>query len=322
MMAVSACWGSMTNTMHCESTGSGFLIVLNTDTGDLIADIPLGKGWPGRTAFTADGTSLIYTTHERKVAMWNLSTGTPGLTLYDRAGTKAVRYPDVAASPDGHSYAAVIDSTLYVWDTAGEILFQAPESQMRASAGLAYSADGSRLIVFAPNSAGVDVYSTSDWTLVRRVSMDKIEDAAISPDGLVMAGVSESSDSVILWNIKNGEQLAEIVPDHRIQTMTFNPKGDLLILIGLGNLDGPDDYSIIGSLYETQTWSKLDNLYSFTSDGEVRFSRDGSHMTIGGYEFDSIWGMPDAQLISGFDVVKRFQDRSKRRRLRNSCIII
>ena len=74
MMAVSACWGSMTNTMHCDSTGSGFLIVLNTDTGELIADIPLGVGWPGRTAFTADGTSLIYTTHERKVAMWNLST--------------------------------------------------------------------------------------------------------------------------------------------------------------------------------------------------------------------------------------------------------
>ena len=101
--------------------------------------------------------------------------------------------------------------------------------------------------------------------------MDKIEAAAISPDGLVLAGVSENRDSVIVWNIESGEQLAEIVPDHRIQTITFNPRGDLLILIGLGNLDGPDDYSIIGSLYETQTWSKLDNLYSFTSDGEVRF---------------------------------------------------
>jgi hypothetical protein len=75
----------------------------------------------------------------------------------------------------------------------------------------------------------------------------------------------------------------------------------------LGNLDGPDDYSIIGSLYETQTWSKLDNLYSFTSDGEVRFSRDGTRMLIGGYEFDSIWGMPDAKLLSGFEVVKQFQ---------------
>ena len=30
-------------------------------------------------------------------------------------------------------------------------------------------------------------------------------------------------------------------------------------------------------------------------------------MLIGGYEFDSIWGMPDAKLLSGFDVVKQFQ---------------
>ena len=89
--------------------------------------------------------------------------------------------------------------------------------------------------------------------------------------------------------------------------MTFNPKGDLLILIGSNNLDQPDDYSTIGSLYDTQTWTKLDNLYSFSTMVNFRFSRDGRRLAVVGYGFDSIWGMPDAQLISGFEVVKQFQ---------------
>lgn len=307
MIAVSACWGSINNVLQCETTGSGFLVVLDSSTGDLISEVPLGKGWPGRTVFTADGTSLIYTTQERKVAMWNLSTGTPGLTLYEKEGPRSTRYPDVAVSPDGYSYAAVVETSLFVWDTAGKLLFESPASQARFYAALSYSADGSRLIAFAPDRAGVDVYETSDWTLVRRIPLDEVENAAISPDGLVLAGINPLRDKVIVWNINSGEQLAELVPDHRVETITFNPKGDLLIIIGSNNLDQPDDYSTIGTLYDTQTWAKLDNLYTFTTDGEIRFSRDGRHMAVVGYGFDSIWGMPDAQLISGFEVVKQFQ---------------
>ena len=80
--------------------------------------------------------------------------------------------------------------SLFVWDTAGKLLFQTPASQARWNAALSYSADGSRLIAFAPDRIGVDVYDTSDWTLVRRIRLDEVEDAAISPDGLVLAGVN------------------------------------------------------------------------------------------------------------------------------------
>jgi len=46
MIAISACWGSMYNTMACDSASSGFLVVLDSSTGNLISDIPLGEGWP------------------------------------------------------------------------------------------------------------------------------------------------------------------------------------------------------------------------------------------------------------------------------------
>jgi len=306
-IAISACWGSLTNTMQCETSKSGFLVVLDTGTGDLITDIPLGEGWPGRTAFTADGTSLVYTTQERKVAIWNISTNTRGLTLYNVPGSRATRYPDVAVSPDGQSYAAVVETTLFVWNTAGELLFQAPASQARWYAALSYSADGSRLTAFSSDRSGVDIYDTSNWTLVRQINQDEIEDAAISPDGLVLATINAPGNSVDLWDAGSGDLFQKLKPDHMIQTLAFNPKGDLLILIGPNDLRQPDDYSAIGSVYETQSWTKLDSLYSFSSDGEVRFSHDGKSFGILGYGFNSIWGMPDAQLKSGLEVLKRFQ---------------
>jgi len=143
------------------------------------------------------------------------------LNLYDQNGSRSLRYPDVAASPDGHSYAAVVDTTLFVWDTAGKLLFQTPAYEARWYAALSYSADGSRLIFFAPDQTGVDVYDTSDWTLVRRIVLANVADAAISPDGLVLVGVNPDRNMVFMWDIDSGEQLAELVPDHRVQTINF-----------------------------------------------------------------------------------------------------
>jgi WD40 repeat protein len=307
MIAISACWGSMTNTLECETSQSGFLIVLDTGTGELISYIPLGEGWPGRTAFTADGTSLIYSTHERKVALWDLSTKSQGLILYDRKGSRSVRLPDVAVSPDGQSYAAVVDASLFVWDTAGNEVFQAPALSTKWNAALSYSADGSRLIALAPDRIGVDVYNTSDWTLVRRISQVDVEDAAITPDGQILASVNSTQNTVEVWDLASGDQIETLDPEHRVLKMAFNPKGDLLILVGFNNLDQPDDYYTIGSLYETNTWTKFDSLYSLSGDGEVRFSKDGSRLGVFGYGLDSILGKPDAQLLSGLEVVKQFQ---------------
>lgn len=308
LIAISACWGSLFNTMACQTEKSGFLVVLDANTGELLNEIPMGDSWPGPLAFTPDGKNLLFSNDDLLVTLWDLAADEPARTFYTANRTKATKYPDVAIAPDGSSFASVANDTLFVWNPSGGILFQTPAYNARASAALAYSADGSRLLVFSPDRIGLDVYSTADWTLVHRLPLADVWDAEISPDGRLVAGITSDNKNVIVWDVDSGEQLAELDPGVRTISLQFNPAGDLLVIAGYGNLDQKDDYSTIGVLFETKTWSLLDTLSSFSSEGMFRFNRDGSRMLVFGSYANTVWELPDAQLTAGFEVVQQFQD--------------
>jgi hypothetical protein len=307
LIAISACWGSLYNTMACETEKSGFLVVIDTKTGELLNEIPLGDTWPGPLAFTPDGKHLLFSTDDLKVTLWDLETNRPLSTMIHITRTKATFYPDVAVAPDGSSSASVIKNTLYVWNPSGGIMLQTPAYNFRTSAALAYSADGSRLIVFSPDWTGIDIYNTSDWKLTRNIVIEELWNPEISPDGKFMAGISMADYDVLVWDVDTGEKLAEITPDIRATSVQFNPAGDLLLIAGYGNPDQKDDYSLISVLYETQSWSRVDSLYSFFSDGMFRFNQDGSRMVVFGSYAYTVWELPDAQLLAGFEVVQQFQ---------------
>ena len=76
----------------------------------------------------------------------------------------------------------------------------------------------------------------------------------------------------------------------------------------MGNLETQDSYSNLGAVYETQTWTLLDTLYTFSGDGSVEFNRDGSRMAVFGFMGPAMWGLPDDNLKEGFEVVKQFQE--------------
>jgi hypothetical protein len=307
LIAMSACWGSMATNWTCETRESGFLVVIDANTGELLNDIHLGNGWPGPLAFTPDSKSLLFSTEEFKVILWDLETNKPARTLLDITRTGRTHYPDVEVAPDGSSMSAVADGTLYTWDPSGKLLLQAKSYNTRASAALSYSTDGSRLILYSPDGKGIDIYNTSDWMIIRSIIQENIFNAEISPDGRLIAANSESYHSVVIWDIATGERLAEIDPGFQLTSLQFNPSGDLLIVGGYGYLDHEDEYSLIGGLYETQTWSRVDTLHSFSSEGIFRFNRDGSRMVVFGSYANTIWELPDAQLLAGYEVVKQFQ---------------
>jgi hypothetical protein len=298
----------MATNWACETRKSGFLVVIDMDSGELLNDITLGNGWPGLMAFTPDGKFLLFSTEEYKIVLWDLTTNKSVRTLLDLPRSGTTIYPDVAVAPDGSSMTAVANDTLYVWNPSGDLLLQVPSHNARASAALSYSADGSRLIVFSPDRTGMDIYTTSDWKLLRSIGMQDIMDAEISTDGRLIAGIIPPDNSVVVWDTSSGVQLAELDPGMRATSLQFNPEGDLLIIAGLANLDSRDDFSTIGELYETQTWSRVDTLYSFFSEGQFKFNRDGSRMVVLGSYDDTLWELPDAQLLAGFEVVKQFQD--------------
>ena len=308
LIAISACWGSLYSNMACETEKSGFLVVLDTNSGELLNEIPMGDSWPGPLAFTPDGKNLLFSNDDLLVTLWDLVTDETVRTFYTANRTEATKYPDVAVAPDGSSFASVANNTLFVWNPSGEILLQTAAYNTRSSAALSFSADGSRLVVLSPGQIGLDVYSTSDWTLVRRLPLDDVWNGAISPDGRSIAVNNLSDHNIVVWDIDSGEQLAEIEPGFRSGTSQFNPAGDLLIISGSGNLDQRDDYSLIGAIYETQSWSQVETLYSYAGAGIFRFNRDGSRMAVLGWYANTIWELPDAQLLAGFEVVQQFQD--------------
>jgi DNA-binding beta-propeller fold protein YncE len=306
-IAISACWGVMSNLWTCETRNSGFLVVVDVNTGELMNDIPLGNGWPGLAAFTPDGKYLLFSTEEYKIVLWDLTANKSARVLLNLPQSGSTIYPDVAIAPDGSSMSAVANHTLYVWDSSGELLLQTPAYNARATAALSYSSDGSRLILYSSGRAGVDIYNTSNWEIARSIVFEDIRGVEISPDGRFVAGLHPTDHIVIIWGVASGERLTEFSPGIRVYSLQFNQAGDLLLVAGPGILENPDDYSTIGMLYETQTWSYLDTLRSFTSEGKFGFNRDGSRMVILGSYANTVWELPDAQLVAGYEVVQQFQ---------------
>ncbi len=307
--AIAGCFGSLNNFWKCETNKSGFLVILDSNSGNLLNEIPLGETWAGSVDFTSDGKSLLYATNEYKISLWDLETNKLGLTLFTGQAPDSNYYPDVAAAPDGRSLAAVVEDKLYVWDLAGEILLQAPAYKLMISAGLMYSKNGSRMTVFSQDHKGIDIYETDNWTLVRRIPFDSIRSIAISPDGQFVAATSSNDDLAMVWNINNGDQVAHLDPENRADALQFNPAGDMLIITGMKKLDTQDSYSSFGTLFETRTWTQVDTLFSFTGDeGYVEFNQDGSRMAVIGYFDPTIWGLPDNKLKEGFEVVRQFQE--------------
>ncbi len=306
-MAISACWGDISSGWSCQSASSGFLVVVDVDNGELLNEIPLEDAWPGPSAFTPDGSMLMFSTNKRKVRLWDLAANQVHTTFLDAPAVGPAQYPDVAIAPDASSFAAATRDALYVWTPSGGVLLQAPAFNTRVDAGLTYSADGTRLIVFSANRAGVDVYSTADWTLVRSVNLVDIADADISPDGRLLVAFSVQSNKVLVWDIDTGKQIAEFDPGLRLLSIKLNPAGDLLMISGYPDLSDQDDYSIFGAIYETQTWSQLDNFYTYSAEGKFTFNSDGSRMLVFAAFGKTLWEMPNAQLIAGFEVVQQFQ---------------
>lgn len=307
-IAVSACWGNISNTHVCEGTDSGLLLVLDTITGNLVTEIPLGSSWPGGIAFSADGQTLLYGTTE-KIALWDLALNSPGLTLIDRAGSGRQRFPAVAAAPDGQSYAALVGQTLYVWDLSGQLLLQRPAALTRfGDASIAYSANGARIAFISPGLAEVEVYDTSNWELIRKIESEHTFDIAFSPDAHLLAAIDYESDTATIWDLDTGDQIVEIDPDQEVGYIRFNPAGDLLVIAGPGKIDTPDQYARIGTLYETNQWSLLEHLYSFIDWGRIEFSQDGKRMAVMGEFSKAIYEHANPELIEGYETLHEFQN--------------
>lgn len=307
LLALAGCWGSIGSNGKCETRKSGFLFLVDTNTGDVTDEIPLGSRWPGDIAFTPDGTKLLVSTDDYKIYFWDLQTKTESKVFLDLAYSGATRYPDVAFSPDGANFAVVIKDTLFVWDLKGKVKFKVPAYPGIFTAGLTYSPQGTSIAMFSTGRTGIDLFDASTGELIHKFPLENINGISFSPDGRFLSGYSYDKNVVRVWNLIDYKSIAEIDTGVLISSIAFSPDSDILLVNGIRDVEGKDDYSKIAKLYKTEDWSFLDDLYSFFLEGKVSFSQNGEKMAIVQSGLISIWGEPDASLLVGADIVKKFQ---------------
>jgi hypothetical protein len=306
LVAMGACWGSVSNTSRCETPDSGLLIVFNPYTAELVAEISLEGYWPAGLAFTADGSGLLYATTEQRVAVWDLQANGPGLTFYQEADVRGNRYPAAAAAPDGSSYAAVVNQALYVWNADGSLRFQAPAgSRSIGYATPAYSADASRLLIPAPD-ARVNVFDTASGTILGTIRA-AFTDAHLAPDGRSVVTIDWETGDGQVWEVDSGSLVGAFSTPHSAESVQFNPADDLLVISGLGNLQTPDSYQYLATIIDTRSGAILGELFSFGDPGQVRINQDGSRVAFFRGAVPGVYGPADETLQSAVESVRLFQ---------------
>lgn len=307
--AIAACWGSIWNSGGCEERNSGFLIVIDANTGALISDIPLGDFWPGSNAFTPDGRKLLYSTDEHKILLWDLTTNSLSRTFLSQVAKGNALHPPVAISPNGKSLAAYVNNVLYVWDLSGNLLFQTPVYQNKYRVGLTYNADGSLLALSPNDQKNIDIISIGDGTILYQYPLELAGGISFSPDGQFLAGFHYDTDIVEVWNVSNGKKVTEINSGMDLVSMQFSPESDMLLLSGIFQSESIENIYKIAALYETQNWSHIDDLYSYDLDeNKIRFSQDGRKMAVISGSYIALYGEPDPKLLEGFEQLKKFQN--------------
>ncbi|MCK9894858.1 TIR domain-containing protein [Frankia sp. AgB32] len=131
---------------------------------------------------------------------------------------------------------------------------------------LAAGADGRVLVV--ATSAGFEIRSVADGSLIRQIHTTPLAGMALRPDGAVLAAGGEDA-TVTLWNVMTGRRLAAPLIGHglRVPALAFSPDGATLAT-------GSDDQKII--LWDPSAHAMLAELRAHTDQvWGLTFRADG-----------------------------------------------
>lgn len=201
---------------------------------------------------------------------------------------------------------------------------------------LAFSPVGSLLASGVATDDNVDLWDPRSGSLVRLLKghTSRVSSVAFSPDGFTLASGSWD-DTVFLWDVRNGDKLAEFMRPNNVTSLAFSPDGKMLasgswdnIVIlwdiksrstlhaleghtgwvnsvafsPIGSLlaSGSDDDTII--LWDTRSGEQLDILQGGSMVKSVAFSPDGTILASGLLDNSvTLWDMQTNQRLRTLD---------------------
>jgi WD40 repeat protein/uncharacterized caspase-like protein len=221
-------------------------------------------------AFSPDGTRVASgSSGEGAAKLWDADTGLLVRMFRHAKGSWSASIDSIAFSPDGARLATAGpgDQLVSIWSTdAGQLLqaFGEPISGLRDQAALAFSADGSRVLV--GTKASVGIWDVAKGTLLRTLRTRDpkeryalIPSVAFLPDGdhAVIHGQSEPE----IWNVASGQLIRSLKKSGTL--LAISPDGTRL-LSGGWVLSKPGNFALVDA-------ASGQDLHSF-GEGSARIS--------------------------------------------------
>jgi WD40 repeat protein len=215
--------------------GTGSIYIRDLSTGKEIANFGQAHDYnPFSMAFSPNNKILAAGGTFGEIRLWDIAGGKLLGTLSGHDyGVTALEF-----SPDGKILVSSGgDSAARSWDvqTLTQIAV-AGDYPDKYNPLLSISADR-KYVLSRDHNMTLKLWDikTGDRVLTGQIPQFSFEDAAFSPDGSLVAGVS-GNDTLIIWDIKTGRTVRKSMPDNQLNSVVFNSDGTVIAVGGRGTL--------------------------------------------------------------------------------------
>ncbi len=208
-----------------SASHDGTVRVWSRGVGGMLADLPDAKGLTA-VAFSPDGGRLAVAPHGAgTIELWDPLAVERRLVL-DAAGASVTR---IVFAPGGEHVAAALerparDGEVRVWKAADGTHLATLERHERGVAGLAFGADGSRLVTTS-RSGALRLWEATTGQRLLQIPRDVAVEGEVAAAVLGVGGTRIASGMRMLFDAATGAAVEKIPPQGYVTVITPSPDG-------------------------------------------------------------------------------------------------
>lgn len=202
-----------------SSGQAGGLCLWDVETGELTTQwkdssaLDPQDSYPGSAVFTSDGQTIAFGYISGKIYLWDVQT--QRLVAQLQAPQMEIGIQGITAQPNSSSIAVANGAKIYLWDIQTHELIRTFEVTGQwedwtlQTQWPRFSADGTKLVVGATNRK-VYLWDVETGSLLQSFEGHEhlVNQAVISPDASQVASFASLEDSIRVWDVDTGQQVA------------------------------------------------------------------------------------------------------------------